>query len=58
MLQGTIGLLLFKSEGDIQQQIHLSAKGATHGIEIAEDQFDTLVALEADRQESQWRDLL
>ena len=48
MLQGTIGLLLFNSEGDIQQQLHLSAKGPTHGIEIPEDQFHTLVALEAD----------
>ena len=35
MLQGTIGLLLFNSEGDIQKQLHLSAKGPTHGIEIA-----------------------
>ena len=43
-----IGLLLFNSEGEIQQQLHLSAKGPTHGIEIAEDQFHTLVALEAD----------
>ena len=48
MLQGTIGLLLFNSEGDIQQQLHLSAKGPTHGIEIAEDQFNNLEALEAD----------
>ncbi len=47
MLQGTVGLLLFKSEGNIQQQLHLSAKGPTHCIEIAEDQFHTLVALEA-----------
>ena len=48
MLQGAIRLLLFNSEGEIQQQLHLSAKGPTHGIEIAEDQFHTLVALEAD----------
>lgn len=48
-MQRTIGLLLFNSEGDIQQQLHLSAKGPTHGIEIAEDQFHTLLALEADR---------
>ena len=48
MLQGTIGLLLFNSEGEMQQQLHLSAKGPTHGIEVAEDQFHTLVALEAD----------
>ena len=48
VLQGAIGLLLFNSEGEIQEQLHLSAKGPTHGIEIAEDQFHTLVALEAD----------
>ena len=28
--------------------LDLSAKGPTHGIEIAEDQFHSLVALEAD----------
>ena len=48
VLQGAIGLLLFNSEGDIQQQLHLSAKGPTQGIEIAEDQFHTLAALKAD----------
>ncbi len=35
MLQGSIGLLLFNSEGDIQQQLHFRAKGPTNGIEIA-----------------------
>ena len=39
MLQGTIGLLLFNSEGDILQQLHLSAKGPTLGIEIAKISF-------------------
>ena len=48
VLQGAIGLLLFNSEGEIQKQLHLSAKGHTYGIESAEDQFHTLVALEAD----------
>ena len=48
VLQGAIGLLLFNSDGEIQKQLHLSAKGPTYGIEIAEDQFHTLVALEAD----------
>ena len=47
VLQGAIGLLLFNSEGEIHQQLHLSAKRPTQGIEIAEDQFHTLVALEA-----------
>ena len=32
VLKGTIGLVLFKSEGDIQQLLHLSTKGPTHGI--------------------------
>ena len=45
VLQGAIGLLLFNSEGEMQQQLLLSAKGPTHGIEVAEDQFHTLVAL-------------
>ena len=44
VLQGAIGLVLFNSEGDIQKLLHLSAKGPTHGIEVAEDQFHTLVA--------------
>ena len=48
VLQGAIGLLLFNSEGEIQELLHLSAKGPTHGIEVEEDQFHTLVALEAD----------
>ena len=48
VLQGAIGLLLFNCEGEIQQQLHLSAEGPTHGIKITEDQFHTLVALEAD----------
>ena len=48
VLQGAIGLLLFNGDGEIQQQLHLNAAGPTHGIEIAEDQFHTLVALEAD----------
>ena len=48
VLQGTVGLLLFNGDGAIQQQLHLSAAGPTHGIEVDEDQFHTLVALEAD----------
>ena len=48
VLQGAIGLLLFNAEGEIQQQLHLNANGPTHGIEVAEDQFHTLVALETD----------
>ena len=48
VLQGAIGLLLFNTEGEIQQQLHLNANGPTHGIEVAEDQFHTLVALETD----------
>ena len=48
VLQGAIGLLLFNGKGEIQQQLHLSATGPTHGIEVDENQFHTLVALEAD----------
>ena len=48
VLQGAIGLLLFNRDGEVQQQLHLSAAGATRGIEVDEDQFHTLVALEAD----------
>ena len=48
VLQGAIGLLLFNGDGEVQQQLHLSAAGPTHGIEVEEDQFHTLVALEAD----------
>ena len=48
VLQGAIGLLLFNAEGEIPQQLHLNANGPTHGIEVAEDSFHTLVALETD----------
>ena len=48
VLQGAVGLLLFNRDGAIQQQLHLSAAGPTHGIEVDEGQFHTLVALEAD----------
>ena len=91
VLLGAIGLLLFNSEGESSSSsISEPMWGATHGIEVAEDQFHALVALEADsvifelkqgpyqpaqdkdflncfpqegtteadRQESQWRDLL
>ena len=48
VLQGSIGLLLFNGQGDIQRQLHLSAAGPIRGIEVEQDQFHTLVALEAD----------
>ena len=48
VLQGAIGLLLFNTEGEIQHQLHLNANRPTHGIEVAKDQFHTLVALETD----------
>ena len=48
VLQGAIGLLLFIAEGEIQQQLHLNANRPTRGIEVAEDQFHTLVDLETD----------
>ena len=34
VLQGTIGLLLFNSEGEIQKQLHLSAKGPLTALRL------------------------
>ena len=48
VLQGAIGLLVMDSSGLIIQQERLEAKGPLRGIELAENQFHTLVALEPD----------
>ena len=48
VLQGAIGLLVMDGSGAIVQQERLEAKGPLRGIELAENQFHTLVALEAD----------
>ncbi len=48
VLQGAIGLLVMDSSGSIIQQERLEANGRLRGIELAENQFHTLVALEPD----------
>ncbi|MFM2121946.1 MAG: hypothetical protein RLZZ589_383, partial [Cyanobacteriota bacterium] len=48
VLQGALGLLLLAGDGQILQTERLSACGPLRGIELAEDQFHTLVALSRD----------
>lgn len=48
VLQGEIGLLLLAGDGSVQQRLRLQAAGPLRGIELAEGQFHTLVALSAD----------
>ena len=48
VLQGAIGLLVMNDDGTILQQERLEATGPVRGIELAENQFHTLVALEPD----------
>jgi len=48
VMQGAIGLLLFDAEGRLQQQERLDARGSLRGVELAENQFHSLVALEPD----------
>ena len=48
VMQGAIGLLLFDAEGRLLQQERLDAKGSLRGVELAENQFHSLVALEPD----------
>lgn len=48
VLQGMIGLLIFSPEGEIVQTETLSASGPVRGVEVAEGQFHSLVALERD----------
>ena len=43
-----IGLLIFSPEGEIVQTETLSASGPVRGVEVAEGQFHSLVALERD----------
>ena len=45
VLQGAIGLLLFNPEGELIQRERLDAAGALRGVELAENQFHSLVAL-------------
>lgn len=48
VLQGEIGLVLMDGEGSVLELLHLQARGPLRGIELAEGQFHTLVALSPD----------
>jgi cupin fold WbuC family metalloprotein len=48
VLQGEIGLLLLDAPGTGLERLRVQAQGPLRGIELAEGQFHTLVALSAD----------
>ena len=48
VLQGEIGLLLLHDDGSVADTLRLQAHGPLRGIELAEGQFHTLVALTPD----------
>ena len=48
VLQGSIGLLLFDPDGSLIQRERLDAEGPLRGIELAENQFHSLVCLRPD----------
>ena len=48
VLQGVIGLLVLDDQGSILQRETLSARGPMRGVELAGNQFHTLVALKPD----------
>jgi cupin fold WbuC family metalloprotein len=48
VLQGAVGLLLLNQRGEVTHQERLDASGPLRGIELAENQLHTLVALEHD----------
>lgn len=48
VLQGEVGLLVLDGRGLVLQQERLSAAGPVRGLELAEGQFHTLVALQPD----------
>lgn len=48
VLQGSIGLLVFAADGTVILSQRLQAGGPVHGVELAEDQFHSLVALSDD----------
>lgn len=48
VLQGAIGVLLLDWTGQVVQQERLAAAGPLRGIELADGQFHTLVALQPD----------
>ena len=48
VLQGSIGLLVLNSAGEVLQRERLEASGEVRGVQLAEGLFHTLVALDAD----------
>lgn len=48
VLQGSVGLLVLDGRGALIEALRLDAGGPLQGIELAEDQFHTLVALTPD----------
>ena len=48
VLQGSVGLLVLNSAGEVLQREQLEASGEVRGVQLAEGLFHTLVALEAD----------
>ena len=48
VLQGSVGLLVLNSSGEVLQRERLEASGEVRGVQLAEGLFHTLVALEAD----------
>ena len=48
VLQGSVGLLVLNSAGDVLQRERLEASGEVRGAQLDEGLFHTLVALEAD----------
>ena len=48
VLQGAVGLLLLDAQGEVIHQERLEAGGPVQGIDLAEGQIHTLVALEPD----------
>jgi cupin fold WbuC family metalloprotein len=48
VLQGEIGLVLLDGNGSVHDTLRLQAQGPLRGIELAEGQFHTLVALSPD----------
>lgn len=48
VLQGAVGLLLLDDRGEVIHEERLTAGGPVHGIDLADDQIHTLVALEPD----------
>lgn len=48
VLKGSIGLLVLNKAGEVLQHERLEANGEVRGVQLAEGEFQTLVALEAD----------